>query len=65
MDRKNAVKQRNPYAVVLRRMGQKVKPSKKVYTRKGRSKDRPFGVSAGAARHTVPSTGVRTAAPLC
>lgn len=37
-------KVRSPYAVVLRRLGQKVVPSKKAYTRKGRSKDRPFPV---------------------
>ena len=35
-------KRRNPYAAALRRLGQKVIPNKKVYSRKGRSKDRPF-----------------------
>lgn len=38
-------KRRNPYAAVVRRLGHKIKPSKKIYTRKGRSKHRPFVVS--------------------
>jgi hypothetical protein len=43
-------KPRSPYAVELRRLGHKVKPSKKAYTRKGRSKDRPFDVSGRPIR---------------
>lgn len=38
------VNRRNPYALSLRRLGQKVVPNKKAYTRKGRSKDRPFAI---------------------
>jgi hypothetical protein len=41
------LKPRSPYAVELRRLGQKVKPSKKRYTRKGRSQNRPFDVWGG------------------
>jgi hypothetical protein len=55
-----AVKPRNPYAVELRRLGRKVKPSKKAYTRKGRSKDRPFAIPApggAAARGRKPFAG--------
>ncbi|NBC31598.1 MAG: hypothetical protein GVY13_02875 [Alphaproteobacteria bacterium] len=40
------VKRRNPHAVALRRLGQKVIPNKKAYSRKGRSKDRPFATPA-------------------
>lgn len=40
------VKRRNPHAVALRRLGQKVIPNKKAYSRKGRSKDRPFAIPA-------------------
>jgi hypothetical protein len=41
------LKPRSPYAVELRRLGQKVKPNKKRYTRKGRSQNRPFDVWGG------------------
>ena len=51
------VNRRNPYALSLRRLGQKVVPNKKAYTRKGRSKDRPFAIPtlypAGAFRITL------------
>ena len=40
---------RNPFAVPLRRRGHGVEPNKKAYTRKGRSKDRPFDVSGAFA----------------
>ena len=36
---------RNPFAVALRKKGHAVIPSKKAYTRKGRSKDRTFDVT--------------------
>ena len=38
------LKRRNPYAAAVRRLGHKIKPSKKIYTRKGRSKYRPLGI---------------------
>jgi|GEM_PF-1923894 len=55
-----AVKPRNPYAVELRRLGRKVKPSKKAYTRKGRSKDRPFAIPAPAHPAAGDARGTRT-----
>jgi hypothetical protein len=45
--RRKRLKPRSPYAVELRRLGQKVKPNKKRYTRKGRSQNRPFDVWGG------------------
>ena len=35
---------RNAYAAAVRRMGQRIKPSNKIYSRKGRSVDRPESV---------------------
>ena len=49
-------KPRSPFAALLRRMGHKVKPSKKRYSRKGRSQDRPFDVFC---HHVFPSAVVR------
>ena len=47
-------KPRNPYALALRRLGHKVKPNKKRYTRKGRSQDRPFGLWAATESSESP-----------
>ena len=49
-------KPRSPLAALLRRMGHKVKPSKKRYSRKGRSQDRPFDV---LCIRVFPSAAVR------
>ena len=55
-------KRRNPYAALVRRLGHRIKPSKKIYTRKGRSKHRPFGVLGRTSGCFVGSC--RTARPF-
>ena len=56
-------KPRNPYAVALRRLGHKVKPNKKHYSRKGRSHDRPFDLWSATESPESPSG--RQAAACC